>query len=132
MRSPTTRRILGTSPAAGSDTPPPCPGNTNALIFSANPLNLGNTSLHPKVQDAFYHNDTLFNSAFATRPGAYGAPRAGRDETPTAPRRAALRAARAPGSGGWGQASRRPRAPGPLPRALRRPPALGPRVPSGA
>src|SRR5215211_2171988 len=32
IRSPTTRRILGRSSAAGSNTPPPCPGNTNALI----------------------------------------------------------------------------------------------------
>src|ERR687894_701877 len=102
MRSPTTRRILGTSSAAGSDTPPPCPGNTNALIFSPNPLILGNTSLHPKVQVAFYHNDRRFNSASTTRSGAYGASRAGQADPPTGPRRAALPAARAPGSGGLG------------------------------
>src|SRR5918997_6026239 len=77
-RSPTTRRILGRSSSVGSNTPPPCPGNMNALIFS--PASISpyvfvdpHPALQRGVERAFYHKTDSFNStltAFGPPPAA--------------------------------------------------------------
>src|SRR5215218_1621188 len=102
MRSPTTRLIPGTASGEGSVTPPPCPGNTNALMCFRLTSMCWELRPYPKgVDRAFYHKYAVL----AAQVGTGATPRARGLAAPNkfffkAPRRAAFRAAHAPGSGG--------------------------------